>query len=216
MRRTLKTISLAFLSAALLPLILSASAHVVSETDSTATPAPAKNRAIVAKSVPVKVVPLKAARALAGLTCRKTSNGGWVAFDSALAVSRPSLRITAVPGGQNIYQLTTPDTLRKLTIANPGGSRWEMVGREGVLGEGVAEGAFVSFDAATGRVASVLVYQWNRATEREPQVWRVGDALFLRGRFLAVADVHQGRRIVQRRASEVRLSLKTGSVIAAR
>ena len=176
------------------------------------SPALQKPNITVTKSAPTSGSRASAVPTFAGVTCRSESNGGMVAFDSALAISRRGAQAIPVTGWRTLYHLRTPDTLRKLSILNPGRGLWEIIGKEGIIREGVAEGAFVSFDAVTGRVVGVAVYQINRAAEKEPQAVRIGDNIVLQGRFLLVADAHQGRTILQRGGSQVSVNARTGSI----
>ena len=169
-------------------------------------------------AAPPRVATIKSAPATQnpsrlGMICQSASGGGVVAFDSAVAISRSGLRSIPFGGGRTVYHLTTPDTLRNLSIHNPGRCPWQLVGGNGVIREGVAEGAFVAFDTS-GRVVSVAVYQINRVVEREPQMILVGDTLVLRGRFLVAADTQRGRKIIQRGTSAVLLNARTGRIIA--
>ena len=192
--------------------LLSSGAHAAMPPaqDPNFTPPIAAKRSVTATTP----APARANPAFAGMICQSETEGGKVAFDSAVALSRPGARAVAVTGRRTLYQVTTPDTLRKLHILNPGRCPWEVIGRDGIIREGVAEGAFVSFDPITGRVVSVAIYQKDRTTQEAPRLERVGNNLTLRGRFLVVADAHQGRAILQRGASEVRLNVQTGGVIA--
>lgn len=141
--------------------------------------------------------------------------GGAVAFDSAVAISRPAAHIRCVAGTPTAYQLTPPDTLRKLAVMNPGCRPWRIIGQNGMLREGVANGAYVLFDR-TGRVAQVLVYQIDPATRTAPYAVRSGNALTLRGRFLMLADARTGVNRIPQGASEARFDVQTGAVILTR
>jgi hypothetical protein len=129
--------------------------------------------------------------------------GGRVAALTNLDTSSPNL----------LFSITAADSLTSVRFANytTAGAPDKTVFVSLPAG---TTGALVSFNAATGKVSSVLPYAANRSIHGLPEPTSAGHSVVLHGRFMGAFDA-AGEDHAPQGAGEVRLDRKTGEILSA-
>jgi hypothetical protein len=115
------------------------------------------------------------------------------------------------------FSITSGDSLTSVRFANYKDP--STLGKATTVGTPTGTtGVLASFNAATGKVASVMPYAANRSASgagAAPKAVREGGALIVRGRFLSAFDAVKGDDRAPHGASRIALDPRTGEILAA-